>query len=536
MQLDMEIFLPYLDMLFRVALSKTHNADEADELIQETYLGVLSAIRGGKVIENPKAYLLSTLNNRFFMSLRKKYRISIVSFDVLPYELLADEDCFSDIDNTDEAMFIRKALAFMAQIYREVMIRYYMQNQSVETIANELDIPKGTVLSRLDVGRKKVKKGVEQMENYAKQSYQPEKLTIGINGRTGQGGEPFSCVKGALIENILIVAYEKPLTVTEISQALGTPLAFIEESVDYLVKNELMKKDGTKVCTDFVITSLDDSLKDVATSKAYAKETFDTANKIFLDMTEQYKEMDCFKNQSDTWLYNLAALSVSTGYWDKLREAVGEKPLNFNDFPDRPNFGKWIASGGHLPGNYDFYDLTCDRIKYSVSGRFGMSEINENIKNMFEWATSIGFTHNNIYKYSLSEKDRAIAIDAVINGTATPFQMEFIPDLEKYCFIENKDGKWISLIPYLSADEEKHFFEIESMASKRYIENLADIAVGYIKSNKRNIPKHITIVPSLHNINAITDSPMAYVFEAAERGVITIENGKNYPIMCVVKR
>jgi len=43
-----------------------------------------------------------------------------------------------------------------------------------------------------------------------------------------------------LDQNILITAYEKPLIVSEIARALGTPMAFIEESVNNLVDAQLM--------------------------------------------------------------------------------------------------------------------------------------------------------------------------------------------------------------------------------------------------------------------------------------------------------
>ena len=114
-----------------------------------------------------------------------------------------------------------------------------MKEQSVSDISKALKIPRGTVLSRLDTGRKKVKKGVEKMENYQKNSYQPELLTIGISGRTGQKDEPFSCVKDSLYQNILILAYDKPITIEDLSKALGVPMVFIEENVRELVSSEL---------------------------------------------------------------------------------------------------------------------------------------------------------------------------------------------------------------------------------------------------------------------------------------------------------
>ena len=52
------------------------------------------------------------------------------------------------------------------------------------------------------------------MERYEKQSYQPERLEISCNGSMGLNGEPFSLTNGDMMkQNILIAAYEKPVTV-----------------------------------------------------------------------------------------------------------------------------------------------------------------------------------------------------------------------------------------------------------------------------------------------------------------------------------
>ena len=228
----MDDLLEYMDALYKSALIQTRDESIAEELVQDTYLYALQAISKGYVIQKPKAYLRSVLRNRFFMYLREKYKFSTVYLGDLPYEL-PDETDFGELERSEESEAVRRELAFLSHTYREVMVRYYMKNESVERIAAELSVPKGTVLSRLDTGRKKIKEGIENVETYSENSYRPEILTIGMNGRCGQNGEPFSCVKNSLDQNILITAYEKPLTVSEIARSLGTPMAFIEESLTY---------------------------------------------------------------------------------------------------------------------------------------------------------------------------------------------------------------------------------------------------------------------------------------------------------------
>jgi RNA polymerase sigma-70 factor (ECF subfamily) len=122
-----------------------------------------------------------------------------------------------------------------------------MKNQSVEQIARELNIPVGTVKSRLSDGREQIKKGFEAMESYKKQSYEPEHLHVACSGRSGLNGEPYSIVNNDLIiQNILITAYSEPITVSDLSRKIGIPAAYIEPLVQKLIDNELMARIGAR--------------------------------------------------------------------------------------------------------------------------------------------------------------------------------------------------------------------------------------------------------------------------------------------------
>ena len=82
--MDIDELLCHMDLLYKTALTKTRNADLAEDFVQETYLHALSALAKGTKILNPKAYLLSVLRNRFFMDLRKRYKISTIYYDEMP--------------------------------------------------------------------------------------------------------------------------------------------------------------------------------------------------------------------------------------------------------------------------------------------------------------------------------------------------------------------------------------------------------------------------------------------------------------------
>ena len=122
--------------------------------------------------------------------LRRKYKMPIVSIGEDFY--IIDDNSSFVLEENDAAENIRKSVAHLAKIYREVIVRYYMDGQSVSKIANELNIPVGTVKSRLYLGRNQVKKGIETMEKYSTQSYSPVTLNIGSSGMPGINNEPHS--------------------------------------------------------------------------------------------------------------------------------------------------------------------------------------------------------------------------------------------------------------------------------------------------------------------------------------------------------
>lgn len=118
--LDFEELLPYMDILYKTALTKTRDRHLAEDFVQETYLHALSALAKGTEIQNPKAYLLSVLRNRFFMDLRKRYQTATVYYDETPEDLFCEDTSCDGLIQSEEWEAIRRQLAFLSKTYRDV--------------------------------------------------------------------------------------------------------------------------------------------------------------------------------------------------------------------------------------------------------------------------------------------------------------------------------------------------------------------------------------------------------------------------------
>ena len=185
----------YTKYLFSLAMQKCQNLQEAEDLTQDVLLAALSYTAD---IGNIKAWLSSVLNHKYYDMLRRKYKIPTVSIDIVPEESEPFVD--AEIENRPCADAVRREVAYLAKKYREVIVRHYLQGEKVQHIADDMGIPKGTVLSRLSTGREQIRKGFDEMENYEKQSYQPERLEISYHGRQGFHEEPWSLVANDLMK------------------------------------------------------------------------------------------------------------------------------------------------------------------------------------------------------------------------------------------------------------------------------------------------------------------------------------------------
>ena len=157
------------DYLSRLAASKCRIPADAEDLVADTILAALAYLHAGGVIKYPKTWLANTLMHKYADMCRKRAGAPrIVSLDLVDPD--SDDDFASDDDFTErffageEAAAVRRELNFFAHITRETLMRYYVRGESVKQIAESLGIPEGTVKSRLDAGRRQVRKGLEAME------------------------------------------------------------------------------------------------------------------------------------------------------------------------------------------------------------------------------------------------------------------------------------------------------------------------------------------------------------------------------------
>ena len=162
--------MPLMSSLYSAALRMTRNAADAEDLVQETYLKAYRGFGGFEQGTNLKAWLYRILTNTYINTYRAKKRRPEESDledveDLYLYRRLgglelaslgrsAEEDLLDTY--TDEE--VKAAVESLPEQFRMAVLLADVEGFSYKEIAEILDIPIGTVMSRLHRGRKGLQK------------------------------------------------------------------------------------------------------------------------------------------------------------------------------------------------------------------------------------------------------------------------------------------------------------------------------------------------------------------------------------------
>ena len=156
--------MPLFDRLYNFAHWLTRNRDEAEDLVQETYVKALKGFSSFEPGTNFKAWIFRILRNTFLTS-RTGLKAATVPLDLqdndaaLPVENETPETIL--IDRTSERI-MQEAIAELPVPFREILLLCEVEEMSYQDIAATLAIPMGTVMSRLSRARRALRSTVKE--------------------------------------------------------------------------------------------------------------------------------------------------------------------------------------------------------------------------------------------------------------------------------------------------------------------------------------------------------------------------------------
>src|SRR5208282_2022107 len=158
-----ELAMPLFDSLYNFARWLVHSSNDAEDLVQETYLKALRSFASFQLGTNFRAWMFRILRNTFLSSCSTLDRRMTVAMDT-------EEDfpLSSATSATPESLLIqrfsieacREAIEQLPVIFREVILLCDVEDASYQEIAGILSIPIGTAISRLARARKAVRESL----------------------------------------------------------------------------------------------------------------------------------------------------------------------------------------------------------------------------------------------------------------------------------------------------------------------------------------------------------------------------------------
>ncbi len=432
----------YMSKLFYFCLKKTGNSFDAEDLVSDISLNIVTTLQKGTVPSNFPAWVWQIARNRYSVWADRKHRRNetVSGADINDLELADDTSVENELVCSEELSLLRRELAFISSDYREIVIAYYVDDRSIKNIASSLSLAEGTVKSKLFRARNILKEGMNMAREFGVMSYKPENVGFIMNGICDKNGVPWSAINRNLCKNIILAAYRTPSAAEELSVELGVALPYMEDELRELVNTTLLKKNGDKYETNIFIVSAGAQEKIYNNLRKVAPE-FAAA----VIAVKEY-EVKCLEEDGIPWhegyqpyedmkwaLLMRTVDKVNFGVLDEANRSQSVSTVNLGKWghTNRPNGGEW-----DLLGLEDYKGNRPDFV-----GLHGCVDTPDDMDNDFIDFGQFKFNYKCIYDNTpvhISYRE-AKALAAAANGDVSDIPLGMLDKLTGYGYLK-KDG------------------------------------------------------------------------------------------------
>ena len=370
--------LKFIDPILNFCLKRLSNRQNAEDLAGEIIVHVLSGMKKYD-IDSLDSWVWRIARNRYarFIASEKRRRAVFMSDDIDVTEVRDDYDFVDEIVVKEEHNRVFRYLHSLSSEYRNIAVDYYMEQLPVKSIAEKHSLTETTVKWRLNVSREKIRKRMGEKEM--------EKIYKRINWNTDACNgnmDSDQYLHGQVARAICEVAYEKPLTIEEISLKTGLPTIYIEDEITQLIGGDAIVEVGNKYATNFIVLRNCDNKVMQTKFAPIVGEIADYYAKLFSDNEFAVKAMNFYG--SDFTMQRLGYIALP----GSIRDRVGDikRSLNIENGPYPPRldggYGWFVVSEISEDGS-DLYGTGCNS-----------ATNNGNTLNYFHIAK---YFHSNIY-------------------------------------------------------------------------------------------------------------------------------------------
>ncbi len=312
-----------------------------------------------------------------------------------------------------------------------------------------------------------------------------------------------------------------------------------------------MKRISNKVYTDFIIYNENDRTSNHILEAELAEEHYNGIWNIVQKGIDELHKQNFYKNLSSSKGIKLdsffAVRTIESAANGILKEACGGAP-NFEDYPDRPNGGKWYAMGNCYPADYDWNNNTYH--EYIISGECENTLCDYcglKMLKMCDFDCSLGATHSGYcgdsvkLKHKMNGQDVMKTLYAIHIGDENSLPIinthcfENIDGLKKLGFLSNdKRNKVICDVPVITMNDRRKMYEL----CQKYADMLSEVyhdEIMKLMKNPVELPSHLKSVPNgFRYMNCRSTFSMRVIMNAHENGLFLPDrNLKDSPVPAV---
>jgi len=226
-----------IEATYLFCVKRISDTEAAKDLSQDILYEAMRVIASGKEFVSFVSWYWKMARNKYadYITSKQNSALPLETAGGMAAEIPQPIESIIAAEDISQLNF---SLSRLASIHREIIIRFYLKEQTVRQIADELDIPEGTVKSRLFDAKKNLKERFQNMNNIGKTAYAPADVDwfLGHSAR-----------KAALLMNsskicpqIMVICRSDAKTVNEIADEMGVAPLYLEEIIEKLIKERLL--------------------------------------------------------------------------------------------------------------------------------------------------------------------------------------------------------------------------------------------------------------------------------------------------------
>lgn len=465
-----ELLSENLKNIFAFSLSNLFDKQDAEDLTNDIIVEVLSSVERLESDDAFYGYMWRIAENTLKKRIRKSYYVKRNS-SFCEVNWSTPED---DIIKDEELMILRRELALLSRQYREVTVQYYVKNKTVSEISKEFKISEEMVKYYLFKTRKILKEGIQMQRNFGEKSYNPGTFGINFLGG-GENSYIWHTFERKLPCNIVLAAYEKPLTLWELSLELGVAAAYLEDELDILLDYNFVKKTGDKYQTNFIIFKEEyeeiffKTILSTVSSELIVKNMTKAVEENFHKLRKMDFGMNLDDNKLRWFIVNYLLFNTLELCEEKIKNVYG-------GFPQLTPKARGFVYGhdnnytyGHFQGIYDYHSK-------QVDARYGA--LNYNMIRECQCWRSPSFACNDL-------------ICAAVRGEDVSSDEELVAYAVSEGAITVEDGKLKANFPVFTNKQKEEICEMFASVIKEIYDYIEDVCNEALKHLKSYVPKNL---------------------------------------------